>query len=288
MAKENKKQPESKPETPPAASSTPSAPKKSFMQRMKPDLRLSERFNFKAIKRKAIIGGVALTVGAVGVGGAVGGKYLYDETERTVQFQVESLDSKRTIVRETCNEVKTEKHFSWKEPEVSVNRSACEQEVLGRIIRTPQGVFANDPSRVDLKNRNAVETIDANLKPGAWYEAVVKGWDFMGPQNIMSVERLPNNWREIREARAQGIELEAEFNNNARPVNDAANNTPAVTTPNTGGTSAQPSLEDIQRQLEILKLQKQLEQLQNNGVQNNNVGGGEQPPVQPRNDAPRR
>jgi len=287
MAKENKKQPASKPETPPAASATPSAPKKSFMQRMKPDLRLSERCNLKAIKRKAIIGGVALTVGAVGVVGAVGGKYLYDETERTVQFQVESLDSKRTIVRETCNEVKTEKHFSWKDPEVSVNRSACEQEVLGRIIRTPQGVFANDPSRVDLKNRNAVETIDANLKPGAWYEAVVKGWDFMGPQNIMSVERLPNNWREIREARAQGIELEAEFNNNARPVNDAANNTPAVNTPATGGTSAQPSLEDIQRQLEILQLQKQLEQLQNNGVQNNNAGGGNTP-VQPRNNPPLR
>lgn len=270
MADENKKQPDSKPETPAA----PKAPKKSFLKRMKPNLRLSERFNLKAMKRKAIIGGVTLAVGAVGIGGAVGGKYLYDETERTVQFQVESLDSKRTIVRETCNEVKVEKHFSWKEPEVSVNRSACDKEVLGRIIRTPQGVFANDPSRVDLKNRNEVETIDANLKPGAWYEAVVKGWDFMGPPNIMSVERLPNNWREIREAREQGIELQAEFNNSTGQQRDAANTTPSVTTPTTSGTSAQPSLEDIERQLEILKLQKQLEQLQNGSGQNN---GGDQP-----------
>lgn len=288
MADDKKKQPAAKPETPPAAANPSSEPKKSFFKRMKPDLRLSERFNFKAIKRKAVIGGVALTVGAVGVGGAVGGKYLYDETERTVQFQVETLDSKRTIIRETCNEVKTEKHFSWKDPEVSVNRSACDKEVLGRIIRTPQGVFANDPSRIDLKSRNNVETIDANLKPGAWYEAVVKGWDFMGPPNIMSVERLPNNWREIREARAQGIELEAEFNNNAAPQNGAVqNNTPAVNTPATSGTSSQPSLEDIERQLEILKLQKQLEQLQNGGAQNNNAGGG-QPPAQQQNNAPRR
>jgi hypothetical protein len=265
MADDNKKQPDSKPEAPAA----PKTPKKSFLKRMKPNLRLSERFNFKAMKRKAIIGGVTLAVGAGAIGGAVGGKYLYDETERTVQFQVEALDSKRTIVRETCDEVKVEKHFSWKEPEVSVNRSACDQEVLGRIIRTPQGIFANDPSRIDLKNRNEVETIDANLKPGAWYEAVVKGWDFMGPPNIMSVERLPNNWREIREAREQGIELQAEFNNGAGQQRDAAKTIPAVTTPTTGGTSAQPSLEDIERQLEILKLQKQLEQLQNGSGQNN-------------------
>jgi len=281
MADENKKQPDSKPETP---ASAPASPKKSFLQRMKPNLRLSERFNFKAMKRKAIIGGVTLAVGAVGVGGAVGGKYLYDQTEKTVQFQVESLDSKRTIVRETCNEVKTEKHFSWKEPEVSVNRSACDQEVLGRIIRTPQGVFANDPSRIDLKNRNTVETIDANIKPGAWYEAVVKGWDFMGPQNIMSVERLPNNWREMREAREQGIELQAEFNNGAGPLRDAAATTPAVNTPTTGANTSQPSLEDIERQLEILKLQKQLEQLQNGGAQNNS---GDQPVQRSGNTSPR-
>ncbi|TVQ83459.1 MAG: hypothetical protein EA357_05965 [Micavibrio sp.] len=283
MAEDDNKQPE-QPEK------APKEKGKSFLSRMKPDfsrlkpnLRLSERFNFKAMKRKAIIGGTVLAVGAGGVGGVLGAKHLYDNTEQTVQFYVESIDSKRTLVRESCHEVTTERHHAWRDPETAVNKSACDTEVLSRIIRTPQGVFANNPSTVNLKGMNEVETIDANIRPGAWYEAVVKGFNFRGPKNIMSVERLPNNWMEIREAREQGLELAPEFRDQARPPQQAG--TPAAPGPvGNQPETREMSLEELQRQLEIMQLQRQLEELRNPQQQTEPVQPPQQP--QPRNPAP--
>lgn len=249
--------------------------------------KISARFNsasVKSLKRKALIGSAALAIGTVGIGGAVGGKYMYDETERTVQIYVESLDSKRTVVERHCETRTTTSESRYGSEETTVNKSDCDEEVLNRIIRTPQGVFANNASRIDLKTKNDTETIDANLKPGAWYEVVVKGWDMFGPPNIMSVERLPNNWREIREQRAQGVEVNPDFSATGQEE-DMAQSSGATVTPAPAATGA--TLEELQRQLEILQLQEQLKALQNGGAQNgaNNNDEAVKPPL--RNPTPK-
>lgn len=227
--------------------------------------RLTGPFNsasFKSFKKKMVIGGTALTVGAVGIGGAVGGKMLYDDTERTMQIYVESLDSKRTVVERSCETRTVTTYQRNGNEEEKIEKDKCDQDVLNRIIRTPQGVFANNPSKIDMKTKNEAETIDSNLKPGAWYEVVVKGWDMMGPPNIMSAERLPNNWREMREQKANGVDIPAEFGAGDQTSQAGANEQNAQE-PVSGST-----LEELERQLKILKLQEELKQLENGGATN--------------------
>lgn len=211
-----------------------------------------KKFNFKAAKQKAMVGGLVATFGVVAVGTPVAVKYAYDQTEKTVTFKLDKISDKKTIVKENCTYEKITEYFamnssffsffgdddSYESETVKTSDSTCSKEVLNREIHTEIGILKNDTSLLAWKEEEDVEVIDRKLKPDNWYEATVKGFT---DSNIITLKRLPADWE-------QDI-------NPAKKENTPSNKAEATKKVNT------PDIEDLKRQLEILKLQKQLEDI---------------------------
>ena len=223
---------------------------------------LSEKFNLKAIKRKAVIGSLVATFGTITVGGVAITKYSYDQTERVVQFQLKSVSDKKTIVEENCSYKKIASYTSWdsgffsffddndfENVTVSEGKKKCDIEILDRLVNTSGGVLQNNSSLLDMKDEADVEVIDKNLKPGYWYEATVKGFEALGGNNIITVRRLPDDWKQATE----------NLSRIAKPATALAIPTPNADRPKSA--SSDSDIEALQRQLEILKIQQQLDDM---------------------------